>query len=269
MILARVLFVAGAGVLVAAVGCASILSIPDRSLEWCDRPGNAHAFCDDFDHQDAGGSWAAGAVPGASIGYVASGNTAPNAADLSTTPLALGAATVAGLYRPFDDQKFDHVRVAVDVRFVSIDLQTKNGLASQVGFLLLEQQGFCIGAVLTPTGIGVVMRAGATDCTTVANVPADAASVEDDAGLTEYAHVGPVPGLNQWTHLVLDVKRNPDGSGAVAFTFDYPGVIPAPQIPRGFLTSSSPAVAIATSVVGPSGRVELQFDNVTVDFSAD
>jgi hypothetical protein len=80
--------------------------------------------------------------------------------------------------------------------------------------------------------------------------------------------VGPVPGLNQWFHVKLDVKRNPDGSGAVAFDINYPGVVAAPQIPPGYLTESPPAVAVATSVAGPTGKVELQFDNVTVDFSS-
>lgn len=266
---ARVLVVSGAAALATAVGCASILSIPDRSPAWCDRPENAHDFCDDFDHTDAGGSWGPGATPGASVNFVSSSDTPPNALDLSTTPKSLGGLAVGGLYRQFADHPFDHVRLSVDVRFISIDLQTEGGLASQLGFLLLEQQGFCIGVVLTPAGIGMVMRAHATDCTGVSNMPADAGRITDEAGLTAYAPVGPVPGLNQWFHVTLDVKRHAaDGSGTVGFNMNYPGVIAPPQIPSGFLTTSAPAVAVATSVVGPSGQVELQFDDITVDFPA-
>ena len=112
------------------------------------------------------------------------------------------------------------------------------------------------------------MRANTTDCTGVTNVPTDAGTIIDDAGLSTFANVGPVPNLNQWSHISLDVKRNSDGSGDVGFDIDLPGRVAPPRIPAGYLTDQSPAVAIATSVVGPSGRIELEFDNVTVDFPA-
>jgi hypothetical protein len=264
----RILAVSALIALAVAAGCASILSIPDRQAEWCDRPENAHAFCDDFDHTDAGGLWATNATPGASARFVGSSDTAPNAVDLSTAALALGAPTVVGMFRQFTGA-FGHVRVALDVRFIQVDLAAEGGLASEVGFLLLEQQGFCLGAVLTPDGVGLVMRARSTDCTSVVDLPVGARSIKDDAGLPVYTNVGPVPAMNQWLHFILDVKRKPDGSGAVAFSFNYPGVLPPPQIPAGMLNETAPAVAVATSVVGPTGRVELQFDNVTVDFPAD
>jgi hypothetical protein len=264
----RWVLASGTVALAAAVGCASVLSIPDRSPEWCDRPENQHDFCDDFDHVDAGGKgWGPGTMEGGSITFVPSTDSPPNALDMSTIAQPLGTGTVAGMYNQFDTRKFDHVRLAVDVRFVSIDLASMNGLSAELGFLLLAEPNFCIGAVMTPAGIGLVMRAHSTDCTNVTPVPEDAGTFVDDAGLTEYAQVAPMPGLNQWFHIKLDVTRNPEnGSGAVVFDINYPGVIGAPQIPPGFLTEAAPAVAVATSIAGPSGHVELQFDNVTVDF---
>jgi hypothetical protein len=250
-----------------AAGCASILSIPDRLPEWCDRPENKHGFCDDFDHEDAGGAWLSGSSPGTTLAFGSSSDTQPNAVDLKTAPQPLGAVAVAGLYHSFPStQKFEHLHFAVDVRFVSLDLATEGGLSSELGFLLIAQTNFCIGTVMTPAGIGIVMRAHSTNCTDLTDLPADASSITDDAGLSGFALVSPVPNLNQWYHISLDVKRNADSSGALAFDIDYPGVISPPQIPPGYLTEASPDVAIATSIVGPSGHVELQFDNVTVDF---
>jgi hypothetical protein len=261
------LFVASClAALVTAVGCASILSIPERSLEWCDRPENKHDFCEDFDHRDAGAAWGPGVMGAASYAFVASDDTPPNALKMSTEPQPSGSPAVAGFFQEFPDRKFDHVRINLDVRFASIDLAAQDGLASQLGFLLLEEPNFCLGVVLTPSGIATVMRAHTRDCTSVDNVPDDAGPTTDDAGLTAYAPVAPLPGTNHWYHVRLDVTRNADGSGAVKFDMNYPGVISAPQIPAGFLTDAPPAVAIATSVRGPSGRVELHFDNVTVDF---
>ena len=250
-----------------AGGCASILSIPERSPDWCNRPGNVHDFCDDFDHADAGGAWQQGVLPGTSLDFTTEGETPPNAAALGTAPQALGSPTVVGIFKQFDDQKFDHVVVGIDVRFNDADLRAEAGLESQLGFLLLEDQDFCIGVVLTPGRIGMVFRAHQLDCTGVGNLPADAGEIIDDAGLTAFAPVGPIPTLKQWVHIKLDVKRNANGSGDVGFTMNYPGVLAPPQIPAGYLTGNAPPlVALATSVVGPTGKIDVQFDNVTIDF---
>lgn len=279
---AGVVVISGLAAVALAVGCASILSIPDRTLastadgsadagapdasrEWCDQPGNKHDFCDDFDNDDAAAGWTIGSTDGSTIAFTASSDSPPTALDLSTVPLPPGVATVAGLYEQFS-QTFVHVRFAVDVRFMSLDLETQGGVSAELGFLLLEQTGFCLGVVATPAGIGLVMRHDTTDCTSVADVPDDAGAITDDAGLTEFAIIAPMPMLNQWSHITLDVTRNSDGSGTVGFDINLPGRLPPPQIPAGYLTDASPAVAVATSVVGPSGRVELEFDNVTVDF---
>jgi hypothetical protein len=251
-------------------GCASILSIPDRSPDWCNRPENAHDFCDDFDHDDAGGAWAPGMLPGATIDFTAPGDTLPNAVDLATTPQSTGVPTVSGIFKQFDNEKFDHVVVSAEVRFVDVNLEAEGGVESQLGFMLVQEQNFCVGLVATPNGIGIVYRANMMDCTSVANLPADAGKITDDAGLATFELLGPLPMLKAWVPLKLDIKRNADNSGTVAFTISYPGFISPPQIPPGYLTENSPpAVALATSVVGPSGHTEVQFDNVTVDFPKD
>jgi hypothetical protein len=281
VVAAGLLAASGLTAVALAIGCAAILSIPDRTLgaapdgaadgarEWCDQPANKHDFCDDFDHDDAAGGWTPGSTPGATFAIGESSDTPPNAVDMTTTPQPLGVGAVAGLYVQFPmARKFDHVRFAVDVRLVSIDLATEGGLSAELGFLLLEQQDFCIGVVMTQAGIGVIMRSHSTDCTGVTNLPDDSGTITDDAGLTGYALVSPVPNLKQWYHIALDVKRNADGSGALGFDLNFPGVITPPQIPPGYLTEAPPLVAIATSVVGPSGRIEVQFDNATVDFSS-
>jgi hypothetical protein len=254
----------------ATAGCVSILSIPDRTADWCNRPENAHDFCDDFDHEDAGGEWQQGVLPGSSVGFAATGETPPNAAQLSTTPQPLGAQTVVGIFKQFDNEKFDHITVGVDVQFVKADLQTEAGVEAQLGFLLVEDQDFCIGVVLAPGVMGMVFRAHQTDCTGVTNLPAGAGVITDDAGLTEFAPIGAIPTLGTWVHIKLDIKRNTNGSGTVGFTMNYPGVVAPPQIPAGYLTESAPPlVAVATSIVGPSGNVEVLFDNVTIDFPKD
>jgi hypothetical protein len=62
------------GCLAAAAACASILGIPDRSLEWCLQPANAHPFCEDFDHQNPTEQWSTAPPPvsGASRTFVPS-----------------------------------------------------------------------------------------------------------------------------------------------------------------------------------------------------
>jgi hypothetical protein len=274
------------GAVAAAFGCASILSIPDRSLgsigdggsgdaqnaavQWCNRPENKHDFCEDFDHPDAGGApWLSGQLAGATFKVVPSDDSPPNAADFATVPQDVSAQTVTGLFTQFTSRIFDHVVVETDVRFVDLQLDAGGGLASELGFLLIEDVDFCVGIVMTPSGIGTIMRSHTTDCTSVSNIPVDAGTAIDDAGLTTFAIVGPVPNLNEWFHTRVDVKRNADGSGMVSFNINFPGVIAAPQIPPGYLTATStsfPLVAIAASVVGPTGHIEVQFDNVTVDF---
>jgi hypothetical protein len=267
----RTSLVAASGVVAAlltAVGCMSILAIPERSLSWCNRPENKHDFCEDFDHPDAASGWVVGAQSStSSMKVVASDDTPPNAVDLSIAPLALDAGAVTGLFKEFPSKNFAHVRFEADVRFVDVHLESQGGVTSQVGFLLLQEPAFCVGMVVTPSGIGMVMRAKQRDCTTVSSLPVDAGNIVDDAGLTAYAPIAPIPGSTQWFHVKLEVQRRADNGGNVTFDINYPGVINAPAIPAGFLQDAPPAIAVATSVAGPSGRVELQFDNVTVDFS--
>src|ERR1019366_3970139 len=141
---------------------------------------------------DAGGTWSPGMLPGATIDFTAPGETLPNALDLATTPQSVGVPTVSGIFKQFNDENFNHLIVNADVRFVDINLEAEGGVESQLGFMLVQEQNFCIGVVATPNGIGIVYRADMTDCTSVSNLPADAGTLVDDAGLATFALVGPL-----------------------------------------------------------------------------
>ncbi|HEX3771833.1 MAG TPA: hypothetical protein VHV30_13245 [Polyangiaceae bacterium] len=255
----------------AAVGCASLLDIPGRAAEWCDRPENAHDFCDDFDHAGAGADWQQGIMPGAGAAFDAGGSSPPNAASMTTIAEPLGGKTVVGVFRQFQSENFGHVVVAADVNFAKAQLAIEAGVEAQLGYLLVEDQDFCIGLVLAgPNTMGIVYRAGTTDCTSVANLPADAGAIVDDGGLAAFAPVGPIPNAGTWVRVQLDIKSHADKSGTVGFTMTFPGVINPPPIPAGYLDpSGQPLVAIASSIVGPAGATEVLFDNVTVDFPKD
>jgi hypothetical protein len=267
----KVLTIGAAVAVCAAVGCASLLDIPDRTAEWCDRPENAHDFCDDFDHTGAGDDWQKGIMPGAGASFDAAGSSPPNAASMTTIAEPLDGSTVVGVFRQFQNEKFDHVVVGADVNFAKAQLAIEAGVEAQLGFLLVEDQDFCIGLVLAgPNTMGIVYRSGTTDCTSVMNLPAGAGRIVDDAGLTAFAPVGPIPNAGTWVRIQLDIKRNTNGSGDVGFTMTFPGVINPPPIPAGSLAEDGqPLVAIAASIAGPAGPVQVLFDNVTVDFPKD
>src|ERR1700760_1272874 len=97
----KLLLGAGGGALAAAMGCASLLDIPDREVDWCNRSENQHDVCEDFDHDDAGGDWQQGVLVGTKLGFDAAGFTAPNAADLTVDPQPLGSGTVIGIYQQY------------------------------------------------------------------------------------------------------------------------------------------------------------------------
>ncbi len=82
--------------------------------------------------------------------------------------------------------------------------------------------------------------------------------------------MAPTPIAGVWLHITLDVKRAADGSGALSFNFTGAGAGSPPQIPAGAIPANGvPAIALAASAMGPSGPVEIPFDNVAVDFPAD
>jgi hypothetical protein len=264
----------GAAAILAALGCASILSIPDRTLKWCDRPGNVHAFCEDFDQADAGAGLDPPVVaPGAALAFVPSDDTPPTALDTQTSALpGPDASAVAAMGKRFEDRAFDHVVVEADVRFVQANFMTQGSLTTGVGFLLLADiPSFCIGLVAAPSAsnlanaidIGVVYVPNNPNCVTVGNLPTPDAGTDPDAGVSLTMFTKTV--LGSWTHFRLEAKRENDGSGTVK-AYGGAGAGVAPPIPPGSLAQGFPLVGLATTVTGPSGPFEIQFDNVTIDF---
>jgi hypothetical protein len=271
----RVLAFAGIGIVVA--GCAAIVGIPDRSLKWCDRPGNTHAFCDDFDHISPGDLWLSPIVtPGATLTYVASDDSPPNALDTMTSALPGPDASALAAFGQTFKQPFDHTVVGVDVKFVQTNFVTQGNLTTGAAFLLLEDQpkagpGFCIGLVTAPNSgnlpgfvnLGVVYVPNSAFCTSVGNLQADAGADTDGGAITPTIVTQAPVGV--WTHLKLEATRAGDGSGIVSVAAAA-GAHSAPPIPAGSLGEGEPLVGLATTVTGPSGVFEIQFDNVTVDF---
>jgi hypothetical protein len=266
-------------------GCASIVSIPDRTLKWCDQTGNAHDFCEDFDHADAGGAWSAPVVsPQTTVKYVSSAQSPPNALDTWVGPLTdTGESQLAAIAKAFPTHTFSHVVVEADIRIVQANFQTAGDLTTGAGFLLLaDQPSMCIGLVATPpttglantVGIGLIYVPNNPNCVTVGNLELDAGSEPDtgEGGTTPSAPPTVVPTIvtqafvGLWTHFKLDVSRNPsDASGMVALSAAA-GAGNAPPLPAGSLGDGTPVLGLATTVTGPSGIFEAQFDNVTVDF---
>jgi hypothetical protein len=279
--------------LVAAAGCASLLGVPDPSLEWCQQPGNQHDFCEDFDHTNAFGNWPASPMPppGTSRG-LAPGKSLPYALDTVVDALPDGASAYTGL-ETFFSQPFNDVKVNVDIRVAQISFTTTPPITG-AGFLLLadsnvmaNQPSLCIGLGFAPSGVSATVDLAlflvpnSTNCVTVNNLPAadagttaaddDAGASDDDAALpinpTPYI-VGEIY-LESWTHIALEVQRNNDGSGAITFAAipNQGGGVTVPTLPPNSLGAGVPELGIATDVTGPSvGPWEVQFDNVTVDF---
>jgi hypothetical protein len=155
---------------------------------------------------------------------------------------------------------------------------TQDGVSTGFGFLLLElKPGVCIGVGVSPPGIAMVAVTNSLDCTTAGNSTPDSGFTggspitlpDGGTGYNVATIVSSAPLIDTWLHLVIDVKRAADGSGAVAFDVTGAGAGAAPQIPAPWLTESGPAtIALAASVTGPSGPIDIQFDNVTIDFRA-
>ncbi len=280
------------GCLAAAAACASILGIPDRSLEWCLQPGNAHPFCEDFDHQNPTEQWSTAPPPvsGASRTFVPSSFDPPNAFAMDTTvgPLMAGVPLFSGLQQSFVDQVFGRVVVGLDVRIVTAGFMADPDdptVQTGAGFLLLSDvvtaagQSECIGLALSPAGadqvtIDVELVPNSNDCLTLNPLMGDSGVMAMSDADAPMAAPTPVPSplanvfLNQWFRLTLDVTRQPDGSGTIDFRVPSVSSMAPPMIPAGSLSEGVPSLGIGTDVIGPSGTFEIQFDNVTVDFPA-
>jgi hypothetical protein len=275
--------------LAVVAGCASVLDVRDPSLEWCLRPENAHAFCEDFDHPNPLVAWSIQPNPpqGAERSVLPSNDSPPNLLDTRVEALSSGASNLTGLETAFQGETFNHVVVSVDVRVVAANFVSMGDISSGIGFLLIEdtspaasQPNLCIGLELAPgstmasVAVALVLVPNPSDCFMVDNMMTmDAGGTGDDASDQGAANSPPIFPLreilaNNWQHIVLDIVRDSsgDGSGSVQPTLSGVGAIPLALVPAGFLSPGYPQLGIATSVTGPSGNVEIQFDNVTVDF---
>jgi hypothetical protein len=300
---AAAIAVASVAALAVTASCASIAGVHDVSLEWCDQPANQHDFCEDFDHADQANVFAAWPTsptppPGTTRTLVASDPSPPFALDTEVGPLQSGVSAATGLETAFPDRTFNDVKLGVEIRVVQANFGSTDPAAIGAGFLLLadlaksaDQPSLCIALVLTQATLGdnveiaIVLLPNAADCVTVNNVLPDSSAIAastdaealdgsgGDAGQSPASPTVPMPVPvaevfeNQWIQVSLDVTRAADGSGTIAFTTGASGGgLPPPPIPSGWLGLGEPALGIATSVTGPSGAFEIQFDNITVDF---
>jgi hypothetical protein len=257
-------------------------------VRWCDQPQNSyHAFCEDFDHDNALDSWTLKPTPtgGAMRALIASDDTPPNALSTSVPPQATGQGNLTGLANAFPNRSINHVKITVDVRITQAEFKQEGAIASGIGFLLLEDTSLdqnamntCMGLVLAPSGSGLTgtiavaaVVVPAADCFSVSNLM-DASASGDAGDATTDAGAAPQPILlatiltNQWQHIELEVNRAEDGSGVLSPTIATTGKIPSVMFPAELFPQGYPQLGIASSVTGPAGSVEIDFDNVTADF---
>ena len=267
--------------LLAVVGCASIIGAETRGLEWCLQSANAtHAFCDDFDHADAGATWSARtASPGATVVQVSSEDTPPSAMSFAVAQSTGGA--IAGLEKDFD-QSFRDVRFEADVRFPSVDMQAP--MDAQFGILILEANsnsapGVCIAMSASTTGIYMILLPSSAACVNAANANFDggfgfgggmdaATDAAADGGNVFFVphQVAGFFVYDEWLHLKLEVVRNGDGSGTITFKMAGPGSYVIPMLPAGSIPMDA-TVSVGIAAVAPAPQpFEVRFDNVTVDF---
>jgi hypothetical protein len=266
--------------LTSTAACTSVLGLKTPTLRWCAQPQNQHDFCEDFDHENYLGDWTLAPDPptGATRTIVESTDSAPNALSTTMQPLATGAANLTGLATAFSSRSIDHVVVNVDVRVAQAEFMQDGQIASGIGFLLVEdttsvagQTSTCIGLVLAPPSTGntgtvtvaLIVVPAITDCFTVNNLMLDGGDATIDVP-------SPIPLAtiltNQWQHITLEVIRGDDGAGIVRPTVANTGALPDVPIPTELFPEGYPQLGIASSVTGPAGNVEIDFDNVAADF---
>ena len=259
------------GAAVTCLSCSNVLGIPGDTLSFCSQPANqGHTYCEDFDVGDPTKRWTfSEAVGGATLAVEpGSDRSAPNFVDLSAPARASGQSAIAGFDVEFDSATFTGLHIETDMRFVTADggpLGAVNG-----GFLLVvDKSGGCVALGLgsagngAPVGIGAITFPESTGCSLLNGGGAGGNS----AGATPLTVA---PGANQWFHILVDVLPDKAGlPGAGTLTLDVvgrPGSTPAVHLGAGTLVPSGiPLVGFAAEVDGPSGPLDVQYDNVTID----
>jgi hypothetical protein len=256
-------------------GCASVLGIPDDTPSFCAKPENqGHAYCEDFDVGDATTRWTFGTMSDATYAVQpGSDRSPPNLLDLSAPAVAQGSSALAGFTQEFDGTSFVGLHIEADVRFV-----TQNGaaLSANGGFMILVDKngGGCIGlglgagASTGATAIGAVVFARGDGCSALTSGNGMATATGG-----QQVPLGSAPAPNGWFHVVViatpDAAR--DGSGKLTFNIvGQPSAFqPVPLLPGTLDPSGIPLVGFAAEVNGPSGPLEVQYDNITIDLKPD
>jgi hypothetical protein len=253
------------------LSCSNVLGIPSDTLSFCSQPANqGHSYCEDFDVGDATKRWTFSEAKGGATLAVTSGSdrSAPNLLDLGVPAVTTaGSNAIAGYTVEFDGATFTGLHIEADVRFVTPD----GGPMGQVsgGFLIVvDKSGGCVGLGLggggngVPVGIGAVTFPESNGCSALTGGAASASPTGTALALA--------PAPNQWFHIIVEVLPDRAGlAGAGTLTFDIvgvPGSTPTVHLAAGTLVASGiPLAGFAAEVEGPSGPLEVQYDNVTID----
>jgi hypothetical protein len=248
-------------------GCASVLQIPDDSLSFCNQSANqGHDYCEDFDVGDPATRWTFQEnLAGGTYSLQPSDRSPPNLIDLSVPGVPAGGSALAGFDKEFPQSPFDGIHIEADVRFVVPD---GGALTANGGFLLItDKGGGCIGVgVGSPPGgapgVGIVSFTDGGACSALTG------SAGPQSGTPNQPLVN-LPPPNAWYHIAVDVSPDlPTLPGKISF--DFVGLPTGGQatldLPAGTLPPTGhPLVGFAAEVRGPSGPLEVQYDNITID----
>jgi hypothetical protein len=266
------MLLAAAGI---GAGCASVLAIPNDTPSFCGQPANqGHAYCEDFDVGDPSSRWTfAEATNSATYMVAPSDRSPPNLLDLSAPMVPDGGTALAGFTKEFDDSTFVGLHIEADIRFVT---QGGAPITANGGFLLVVDKngGGCIGLgvqsgpPLPQPMIGAYIFAQGGGCSALTS--GGGGGGMGAGGLKN--GVGSAPAPNTWSHIVVIVTPDPlrnDGSGKLTFNIEgQPGAfMPVPLFAGTLGGGGIPLVGFASEVNGPSGPLEVQFDNITIDLS--
>jgi hypothetical protein len=265
------LFAAGAVV----VGCASVLGIPQGTPSYCAQSANqGHAYCEDFDVGDPSTRWTfAEANNGAAYAVQPGGLSPPNLLDMSAPTEGDGGAALAGFTKEFDDSTFVGLHIEADMRIVT---PNDAPITASGGFLLIVDKngGGCIGIGVAPRGpdgkpnFGAFVFAQGAGCSALTS---NGTNPSTAAGGKNYP-LGDAPAPNTWFHIVVVATPNAkldDGSGTLTFNVEgQPNAfLPVPLMLETLAPAGIPLVGFASEVTGPSGALEIQYDNITIDLS--
>jgi hypothetical protein len=260
-------------VLGVAVGCASVLGLPNDTASFCARQENhGHSYCEDFDIGDPSTRWTyAFALGDASWSLQPSDASPPNLIALSSpgVPAEAGSA-LTGFDKEFTDASFGGVHVEADMRLVP---SQGNDLGGATGFLLItDKAGGCVALNFSPQGTGAFALQTAEICALLTTTHA---SVLDgggaDGGAFVGAILGPLPPRNSWFHIIVDVKPDSNGTGSGTLTINVVGEPTgyiSLAIQAGTLTpTGTPLVGFSNAAQPGSSPLDVEYDNVTIDLS--